>query len=110
MSLVTRELPCTPVIDGKPTMLEFTGTDCGPFFLHREVHDARADMFGEGSWCITHRATGFRVATGFKVKARARACAKELSLLGCWDFTDPAHVKSFDSDLMRKINTIRLPA
>ena len=106
MAIVTRELPCTPVVRGKPTMVPFTGSDVGSFFIHRTMADSLSDFISDG-WTITHRATGFSVAKRIRTKAVALHVAKALDALNCWDFTDPAHVKTFSPELMEKIKAIK---
>lgn len=104
--MITRDLPCTPIVKGQPTMLPFTGSDVGSFFIHCTMSDSHADLVFDG-WTITHRATGFSAAKRIKTKAIAIKKAKELEALNCWDFTDPDHVKSFSPELMEKIKAIK---
>lgn len=107
MPLVTRALPCHPAKHGKPTMMPFTGSDVGAFFIHRTNSDRLIDFFGADGWTITHRLTGYSVARRLKNKAIALKKAKLLEALQCWGFTDPAHVKTFSSELMAKIKAIK---
>lgn len=106
MGLITRDLPCTPIVNGKPTMIPFTGTDVGSFFIHRTIPDSLLDVISDG-WAVTHRSTGFLVAKRIRTKVAAFKMAKALEALNCWDFTDPDHVKSFSPELMEQIKTIK---
>ena len=83
MSIVTRDLPCTPMKDGKPTMLPFSGTDIGAFFIHRTNSDRLVDLFGDDGWTITHRLTGYSVAKRIRTKAIAINKAKQFGALEC---------------------------
>ena len=105
--MITRDLPCTPVIDGKPSMVSFTGTDVGAFFIHRTHPDDLVDTVGMIGWTITHRPTGYAIARRIKTKAVAIHKARQLGALECWDFSDPDHAKSFSPELMEKIRVIR---
>lgn len=104
----TLSLPCTPVIDGKPTMLDFTGHRVGHFFIHRDFPD-RQLICGE-LWTITHVATGFAVQKKIRSRGAAMRAAQKLNEIDCWDFTSPEQARALPDDVMERINEIRRSA
>lgn len=105
MEKVTRQLPCTPVIDGEPTMCQFTGWRLGALFVHRGAPDSRCGRFTR--WTITHAHTGYAVHKGIRSQKRAFAAARKLAALSCWDFTSPSATAAIPPHVMNLIDEIR---
>ena len=112
MKLVTRDLPCTPVVHGIPTFLSFTGVDVGPLFVHRDHPDDRLELLDPRflGWTVSHTATGYAVQKGIRTKAVALRMARQLRELGCWGFKDPGETKLIPADVMELIGGIRRSA
>ena len=107
MKKITRELPCTPVVDDLPTMIAFTGYVIGPLFVHRGEPDYRVISGIRYGWTVTHGLTGYAIAKGVRNKQRALRAAKRLAQLDCWDFREPSGVKQIPPETRRAILAIR---
>lgn len=106
MNAVTRDLPCTPMVDGHPTMLAFTGQDIGPFFIHCGRSDGE-NPSRRGDWTVTHIATGYSVQKDIMAKARAVRLARQLAKLDCWGFTDAEQTRAISPSILRLIADLR---
>lgn len=107
MKSVTRELPCTPVVDDVPTFLPFTGFEFGPFFIHRMYHDNMLRPGQRCEWAISHRQTGYAVHKFLRSKAKALLCAKQLVALECWDFKRPQDARALPANTLAQIQMVR---
>ncbi|MCD9005193.1 hypothetical protein LDO31_02890 [Luteimonas sp. XNQY3] len=106
MKIVTRALPCTPVINGVPSFFPFSGIDVGPLFVHRIAHDELENVFLPG-WGVTHTLTGLSIAKGYTSKTRALRVARQLKALDCWGFSTQAEAKLLPEATKALIFSIR---
>ena len=110
MKKITRSLPCTPVVDGVPTYLDFTGFDVGPLFVHPWFNDRHwhaRESVRRHEWTVSHIATGFSVHKFVPTKARAIALAKALRDLDCWDFDRAEDARELPQSVLAEINRLR---
>lgn len=106
MKTETIALPCTPVVNGLPTMCEFTGERVGQMFVHKGYHDASYLNTARGDWTITHLKSGYSVKKHIGARSRALALARKLSQLGCWDFSDPDDAKRIAKATLNEIRLL----
>lgn len=104
--MITRELPCSPIVDGTPSMFRFTGIEVGPFFIHRDWHDGMSRP-RYGGWSVSHSATGYAVQKEIRTKAAAMKLARELAKLDCWGFMRPEQVKGFPEKTLIAIRRLK---
>ncbi|MGZ1522263.1 hypothetical protein [Xanthomonas citri] len=66
-----------------------------PFGIHRGA---------DGAYCLSHIATGYRIASGFAMLDQVLALCKDLRRMKItWDFTDKAVIAGWSSYARKKI-------